>query len=181
MLIAKIIRKYHPTNAPKKWPPQSLVDLYIMTLPVLKAKTPTFSPFCSKKITLASWLKDNLIRLYDAPTSTGFGTPMILSGHQRRAGVDGVLALVALQGQVVSAGRDGRIIVWKDGNQAPQPRQKYIYTKYHSSKWICCGEVLGLERLTKHRSCMAYRTKRLKEVIANAWERSFLDSGYECP
>lgn len=44
---------------------------------------------------------------------------MILSGHQRRAGVDGVLALVALQGQVVSAGRDGRIIVWKDGNQAP--------------------------------------------------------------
>lgn len=63
--------------------------------------------------------KDNLIRLYDAPTSTGFAlTPMILSGHQRRAGVDGVLALVALQGQVVSAGRDGRIIVWKDGNQA---------------------------------------------------------------
>ena len=44
---------------------------------------------------------------------------MILSGHQRRAGVDGVLALVSLQGQLVSAGRDGRIIVWKDGNQAP--------------------------------------------------------------
>ena len=64
--------------------------------------------------------QDNLIRVYDAPnfTSGGFSQPRILSGHQRRAGVDGVLALVVVDGQLVSAGRDGRIIVWKDGVEA---------------------------------------------------------------
>ncbi|CAL1165697.1 unnamed protein product [Cladocopium goreaui] len=65
---------------------------------------------------LAFGSMDNLIRVYGAPVSGGFSQPRILSGHQRRAGVDGVLALVVMEGdQLVSAGRDGRIIVWKDG------------------------------------------------------------------
>ncbi|CAL1134078.1 unnamed protein product [Cladocopium goreaui] len=65
---------------------------------------------------LAFGSMDNLIRVYGAPGSGGFSQPRILSGHQRRAGVDGVLALVVMEGdQLVSAGRDGRIIVWKDG------------------------------------------------------------------
>ena len=71
---------------------------------------------------LMAWLlpaQDNLIRVYGAPDSGGFSQPRILSGHQRRAGVDGVLALVVMEGdQLVSAGRDGRIIVWKDGVEA---------------------------------------------------------------
>ena len=85
--------------------------------------------------------KDNLIRLYDAPTSTGFGTPMILSGHQRRAGVDGVLALVSLQGQLVSAGRDGRIIVWKDGNQVPQGEDgnRWFTDVHQNGGWLPQG------------------------------------------
>lgn len=64
--------------------------------------------------------EDNLIRVYDCPDASGsFSQPRVLSGHQRRAGVDGVLALVEDSGaQLVSAGRDGRIIVWKDGVQA---------------------------------------------------------------
>eukprot|EP00435_Cladocopium_sp_Y103_P017077 s2879_g4.t1 len=65
---------------------------------------------------LAFGSMDNLIRVYDAPDAGGFSQPRILSGHQRRAGVDGVLAMVVMEGdQLISAGRDGRIIVWKDG------------------------------------------------------------------
>lgn len=60
--------------------------------------------------------KDNLIRVYE----TLGPPPRLLSGHQRRAGVDGVLALAAVPGtgRLVSAGRDGRIIVWQDGQEA---------------------------------------------------------------
>ena len=41
----------------------------------------------------------------------------MLSGHQRRAGVDGVLALCRGDDSVdlVSAGRDGSIILWRNG------------------------------------------------------------------
>eukprot|EP00913_Durusdinium_trenchii_P025292 g23743.t1 len=58
---------------------------------------------------------DNLIRVYE----TLGPPPRLLSGHQRRAGVDGVLALAAVPGtgRLVSAGRDGRIIVWQDGQE----------------------------------------------------------------
>ena len=71
--------------------------------------------------------QDNLIRVYGAPDSGGFSQPRILSGHQRRAGVDGVLALVVMEGdQLVSAGRDGRIIVWKDGVEAGDEKGRQV-------------------------------------------------------
>ena len=57
--------------------------------------------------------EDNLVHLCDPP-SPGV---RVLSGHQRRAGVDGVLALCRGDDSVdlVSAGRDGSIILWRDG------------------------------------------------------------------
>mmetsp|Transcript_36491 Transcript_36491/g.100496 ORF Transcript_36491/g.100496 Transcript_36491/m.100496 type:complete len:665 (-) Transcript_36491:26-2020(-) len=66
---------------------------------------------------LASGSMDNVVRVYNPGC---WDAPRLLSGHKRRAGVDGVLAL--LPGPVgpdaadlVSAGRDGNIILWKDG------------------------------------------------------------------
>ncbi|CAE7671494.1 lub1 [Symbiodinium sp. CCMP2456] len=55
---------------------------------------------------------DNLVHLCDPPNGV-----RVLSGHQRRAGVDGVLALCSGDDSVdlVSAGRDGSIILWRNG------------------------------------------------------------------
>ncbi|CAE7210708.1 lub1 [Symbiodinium microadriaticum] len=55
---------------------------------------------------------DNLVHLWDAANGV-----RVLSGHQRRAGVDGVLALCRGDDSVdlVSAGRDGSIILWRNG------------------------------------------------------------------
>lgn len=66
---------------------------------------------------LATGAMDNVVRVY---TPGEWLSPRLLFGHERRAGVNGVLALVAggsgsLQGDLVSAGRDGKIIVWRDG------------------------------------------------------------------
>ncbi|CAE6921480.1 lub1 [Symbiodinium natans] len=56
---------------------------------------------------------DNLVHLCHPPAPE----TRVLSGHQRRAGVDGVLALCDGDDSVdvVSAGRDGTIIFWREG------------------------------------------------------------------
>ncbi|CAK0909735.1 unnamed protein product [Prorocentrum cordatum] len=62
---------------------------------------------------LATGAMDNLVRVY----SQGFESePRLLSGHQRRAGVDGVLAVAAMGPEsIASAGRDGKILLWRNG------------------------------------------------------------------
>ncbi|CAJ1366540.1 unnamed protein product, partial [Effrenium voratum] len=63
---------------------------------------------------------DNLIRVFGAVTtaaSAAWAEAAVLAGHQRRAGVDGVLALAELGQDLISAGRDGRIIRWRDGKE----------------------------------------------------------------
>jgi len=66
---------------------------------------------------LATGAMDNVVRVYRPGE---WGSPRLLLGHERRAGVNGVLALVpggsgSLEGELVSAGRDGKIIVWREG------------------------------------------------------------------
>eukprot|EP00929_Paragymnodinium_shiwhaense_P048779 TRINITY_DN24621_c0_g1_i1.p2 TRINITY_DN24621_c0_g1~~TRINITY_DN24621_c0_g1_i1.p2 ORF type:complete len:679 (+),score=221.32 TRINITY_DN24621_c0_g1_i1:62-2098(+) len=61
---------------------------------------------------------DNLVRLYKQ--GAWDAAPQLLFGHERRAGVDGVLAVVADGGDggLCSAGRDGKIVLWDAaGNQ----------------------------------------------------------------
>ncbi|CAJ1445787.1 unnamed protein product, partial [Effrenium voratum] len=73
---------------------------------------------------LAFGSMDNLIRVFGAfPAASSAASiaassaPAVLAGHQRRAGVDGVLALAELGQDLISAGRDGRIIRWRDGKE----------------------------------------------------------------
>lgn len=60
---------------------------------------------------------DNIVRVYKPGQ---FDNPVALTGHKQRAGVDGVLSVVPDAGDLVSAGRDGNIILWRDGLQWQQ-------------------------------------------------------------
>eukprot|EP00931_Biecheleriopsis_adriatica_P007268 TRINITY_DN108575_c0_g1_i1.p1 TRINITY_DN108575_c0_g1~~TRINITY_DN108575_c0_g1_i1.p1 ORF type:complete len:654 (-),score=184.84 TRINITY_DN108575_c0_g1_i1:19-1980(-) len=64
---------------------------------------------------------DNVVRVYSAPSAGSWGEPQLLFGHERRAGVDGVLALapgIDDSADLISAGRDGKIISWRSGREA---------------------------------------------------------------
>lgn len=65
---------------------------------------------------LASGSMDNAVRVYP-PAGDWTAPPQVLAGHESRAGVSGVLALTAEveNADLVSAGRDGKIIAWRDG------------------------------------------------------------------
>lgn len=65
---------------------------------------------------LATGAMDNLVRLYRLGE---WDSPKLLFGHEKRGGVSGVLALTPLAeeagGDLASAGRDGKIILWQGG------------------------------------------------------------------
>jgi len=61
---------------------------------------------------LATGAMDNAVRVYQPGE---WERPALLRGHEQRAGVDGVLAVAPDQRDLVSAGRDGKIILWRDG------------------------------------------------------------------
>lgn len=71
-------------------------------------------PDCS----VATGAMDNTVRVFDTS-----GDCMVLAGHQRQSGVDGVLS-VAFGSDLVSSARDGQILVWD--LQARAPKRKLL-------------------------------------------------------
>eukprot|EP00928_Gymnodinium_smaydae_P023491 TRINITY_DN19368_c0_g4_i1.p1 TRINITY_DN19368_c0_g4~~TRINITY_DN19368_c0_g4_i1.p1 ORF type:complete len:674 (-),score=113.19 TRINITY_DN19368_c0_g4_i1:148-2097(-) len=65
---------------------------------------------------LATGAMDNCIRVYSAGK---WSEPQILLGHEKRSGVSGVLALISDPADPVglaSAGRDGKILLWRNNS-----------------------------------------------------------------